>query len=76
MTEPLNACIQEVGAAVAAFEQCLNSGTYQAAVQKDVGESTRAGVTGTPALFINGRLISGAQPLERVVPIIEEELAR
>jgi hypothetical protein len=33
-------------------------------------------VTGTPAFFINGRLVSGAQPLESFVRVIEEELAR
>jgi protein-disulfide isomerase len=41
-----------------------------------VEEGTRVGVTGTPAFFINGRLVSGAQPLERFVRVIEEELAR
>jgi protein-disulfide isomerase len=33
-------------------------------------------VTGTPAFFINGRLVSGAQPLESFTRVIEEELAR
>ena len=45
-------------------------------MQQDIEEGTRAGVTGTPAFFINGRLISGAQPLEQFVQIIDEELAR
>ena len=36
----------------------------------------RAGVTGTPAFFINGRFISGAQPYEKFVEIIEDELTR
>jgi protein-disulfide isomerase len=33
-------------------------------------------VTGTPAFFINGLLVSGAQPLEAFVRVIEEELSR
>jgi len=33
-------------------------------------------VRGTPAFFINGRLLSGAQPLEAFTRLIEEELAR
>ena len=57
-------------------KRCLSSGTYQAAVQKDVNEVTRAGVTGTPAFFINGYVVSGAQPLESFVQVIEDELAR
>jgi protein-disulfide isomerase len=74
--EDLKAYAREAGLDVAAFEQCFASGTFQAAVQKDIDEGTRAGVTGTPAFFINGRLISGAQPLERFVLVIDEELAR
>jgi protein-disulfide isomerase len=65
--EQLKTSAQEVGLDVVAFEQCFNSGTYQAAVQRDVEEGTRIGVTGTPAFFINGRLVSGAQPLESFV---------
>jgi protein-disulfide isomerase len=74
--EQLKTSAQEVGLDVPAFEQCVSSGTYQAAVQRDVEEATRVGVTGTPAFFINGRLVSGAQPLESFVRVIEEELAR
>jgi protein-disulfide isomerase len=46
--EQLKAYAQEVGLDVAAFEQCFSSGKYQAAVQKDIEEGIRAGVTGTP----------------------------
>jgi len=60
---------------VPAFEQCVNSGAYEAAVQRDVEEGARVGVTGTPAFFINGRLLTGAQPLEGFLRVIEEELA-
>ena len=74
--EDLKAYAQEVGLNVPAFEQCLTSGKYQAAVQKDIDEGVRAGVTGTPAFFINGRLLSGAQPLDRFVQTIDDELAR
>jgi protein-disulfide isomerase len=74
--EQLKTYAQEVGLDVPAFEQCFNSGTYQAAVQKDVEEGTRVGVTGTPAFFINGRLVSGAQLLEKFVRVVEEELVR
>ena len=35
-----------------------------------------AGVNGTPAFFINGRMISGAQPFEAFKKIIDEELSR
>lgn len=74
--ENLKTYAQEVGLDVGAFEKCFSRGKYQAAVQKDIEEGTRAGVTGTPAFFINGRVISGAQPLESFVRVIDDELAR
>ena len=61
---------------VAACEQCVHSGTSQATVPQDVEEGTRAGVTGTPAFCINGRLVAGAQPLESFTRVIEDERAR
>jgi predicted DsbA family dithiol-disulfide isomerase len=58
--ERLKAYAQEVGLDVAAFEQYFSSGKYQTAMQKDIEEVTRAGMAGTPCVFINGRLVSGA----------------
>ena len=59
-----------------AFEQCLDSGRHRAAVQRDVADGIRAGVTGTPAFFVNGRPVSGVPPADSLVRVIEEELAR
>ena len=67
---------KEVGLEPVAFETCLGSGKHQAAIKKDVEEGQRLGETGTPAFFINGRLLSGAQPLEAFARVIDEELAR
>ena len=61
---------------VAAFDKRLSSAKYQAAVQKDIDEGARLGVTGTPALFINGRMLVEAQPLEKIIHVIDDELAR
>jgi len=33
------------------------------------------GVTGTPAAFVNGRFVNGAQPYEAFAKIIDDELA-
>jgi len=74
--EQLRAYAREVGLDVSLFEQCFTSGSYRAAVQQDVEEGNRLGVSGTPTFFINGRVLSGAQPIERFVQVIEEELAR
>jgi protein-disulfide isomerase len=67
---------KEVGLDVTSFETCFDGGKYQADIKKDIEEGNRVGVTGTPAFFINGRLVSGAQPLEAFSRIIDDELAR
>jgi protein-disulfide isomerase len=74
--QQLQAYARAVELDVPAFEQCLSSRKYGAAVQKDVEEGTRSGVTGTPTFFVNGRMLTGAQPLESFLRVIEEELAR
>jgi predicted DsbA family dithiol-disulfide isomerase/Skp family chaperone for outer membrane proteins len=59
-----------------AFNQCLDSGRYAPAIQKDIQEGARNGVSGTPALFINGRLLSGNQPYSEIKEVIDDELQR
>jgi protein-disulfide isomerase len=61
---------------VESFDRCFTSGKYKAVVQKNLSEATRLGLTGTPAFFINGREISGNQPLEAFAAIVDEELAQ
>ncbi|MBZ0169607.1 Disulfide bond formation protein D precursor [Candidatus Methylomirabilis lanthanidiphila] len=58
------------------FAACLDGGKHAAAVQADVEEGTRLGITGTPTFFINGRLVVGALPLEMFQKIIDRELRR
>jgi protein-disulfide isomerase len=36
----------------------------------------KLGLNGTPAFFINGRLLSGALPLQDFVEVIDQELER
>jgi protein-disulfide isomerase len=67
---------KEIGLNLNAFETCLNSGKYQTAIKEDIADGNRVGVSGTPAFFINGGLISGAQPLEAFARIIDDELSR
>jgi len=65
-----------IGLEQAAFDQCLDSGRHAANVQEDVDYGGRMGVGSTPTLYINGRLVTGAQPLSVFESIIDEELAR
>jgi protein-disulfide isomerase len=56
------------------FAACLESGRHQAAVQSDIEDGVRLGITGTPTFFINGRVLVGNQPVENFKKIIEAEL--
>ncbi len=60
----------------AKFDACLDQERYMNAVRADTAAGKTYGVTGTPATFINGRLISGAQPIAAFVQVIEEELKK
>jgi protein-disulfide isomerase len=58
------------------FNECLDSDRYAAQVQADMEAGSRIGVSSTPAMFINGRLVSGAQPYETLAEVIDDELER
>ena len=73
--EELKSAAKEIGLNMASFDQCLASGKFKAAVQRDFDEAAGLGLTGTPAFYINGRELIGAQPLEAFTTIIDEELA-
>jgi len=66
----------DLGLDAARFDTCLDSNKYGDQVRADLDAGTRIGVGSTPAIFINGRLVSGAQPYETFAAIIEEELQR
>jgi protein-disulfide isomerase len=56
------------------FAECLDSGRHAHGVDADLESGQQHGVSGTPAFFINGRLLSGAQPFAAFQKIIDEEL--
>jgi protein-disulfide isomerase len=56
------------------FNACVDSHKYQAVIEADTQAGNQAGVSGTPAFFINGRLLSGAQPFDAFKRLIDEEL--
>ncbi len=66
----------QIGLDKTKFNQCLDSNKYKAEVQKDFDDGNSAGVSGTPSIFINGRLVVGAQPYASFKAIIDEELKK
>jgi protein-disulfide isomerase len=61
---------------MAKFDDCYDNKKSLDKVKADMAEAQTVGVSGTPAFFINGRMISGAQPYENFKTIIDDELAR
>jgi len=60
----------------AEFSACLDSGKYLSEITSDLTEGMKAGVSGTPAMFINGRFLQGAVPYDDIQKIVEDELRR
>ena len=65
-----------LGLEVTTFQTCVDGRKYQEKVERNYAAGVKAGVSGTPAFFINGRPLSGAQPFEAFKVVIDEELER
>ncbi|MBI3109482.1 thioredoxin domain-containing protein [Candidatus Daviesbacteria bacterium] len=57
------------------FNSCLDKGDKASLVQSDLDDGSKAGVNGTPAFFVNGRLIAGAVPFSEFQKVFDEELS-
>lgn len=66
----------QIGLDTAKFDSGLDSGSKAEQVSKDLQEGLTNGVQGTPTFFINGRVVSGAQPYSVFKQVIDEELKR
>jgi protein-disulfide isomerase len=67
---------QELGLDMTRFKADLDSQKYKSTIEAETKEGQAVGVNGTPAVFINGRKISGAYPFDTFKKIADEELAK
>ncbi|MFQ5658716.1 MAG: DsbA family protein, partial [Candidatus Methylomirabilales bacterium] len=67
---------REIGLDGEVFDRCLDSAKYAQKVEGETGIGLALGLRGTPAFFINGRLLVGAHPFETFQALIEQELKR
>lgn len=65
---------KDIGLSSKKFNECLDSRRYQQEVQKDFSDGSALGVSGTPAFFINGEAVIGAQPYSVFQNVIEQKL--
>ena len=71
----LTSYAEGLGLDMAAFATCQVDPAQTAEVNKDAQDGAAVGVNGTPAFFINGIMLSGAQGFEAFETIIDRELA-
>jgi protein-disulfide isomerase len=74
-SDDLKADAKKLGLDTAKFNDCLDKGKYKTAIEADMAQGRDLGVDGTPAFFINGRPLTGAQPFEKFQSTIDDELA-
>ena len=67
---------KQIGLNTGKFKKALDSGKHSAAVRADQQLVQGLGARGTPAFFINGRKLVGAQPFENFKEMIDEEIER
>jgi protein-disulfide isomerase len=67
---------KKVGLDMGRWKSCYSSNKYKDRVEKDQQLAGQLGARGTPAFFINGRFLSGAQPFPNFARIIDEELEK
>ena len=67
---------KEAGVDMPKFKAGLDAHTWAARVDADHELAQKVGVNGTPASYINGVEVGGAQPFEKFKSVIDQELAK
>lgn len=73
-TKSFESYATEIGINTSQFQTCLSSSKFANVVAEDLNDGQKAGVSGTPTLFVNGKAIVGAQPFSAFKSAIDEEL--
>jgi len=75
-TDKLTEIAGNLGMNADQFKTCLDTKKYDKNASADLAAGQKAGVSGTPTLFINGQSVVGAQPYNAIKTIIDQELAK
>ncbi|MEK9130616.1 MAG: thioredoxin domain-containing protein [Patescibacteria group bacterium] len=65
-----------LGLNVDSFKSCLSSGKYDDLIDAQQAAGSAAGVSGTPATYVNGTLVSGAVPYATLKSMVDAALAK
>ena len=67
---------QDIGLNMAKYKAAMDQHLYKQQIEDDSKAGTAVGASGTPAFFINGVSVSGAQPFEAFKAVIDKELPK
>jgi protein-disulfide isomerase len=67
---------QQLGLNMAQFKKALDTEKFKDTIKQQQQLAQKLGASGTPAFFINGRNLRGAQPLAAFTKVVDEELAK
>jgi protein-disulfide isomerase len=67
---------RSVGLDPALMKADMHGAACAAELLRDMTELARLGQNGTPTFWINGRILVGAQPIERFTALVDEELRK
>jgi protein-disulfide isomerase len=57
------------------FNSCLDTDKYAKQVADDLAAGQKVGVQGTPAVFVDGKVVVGAEPFSTFQKLIDQELS-
>lgn len=67
---------KKIGVDIGRWKSCYSANKHKSRILADQKASIAVGARGTPAFFVNGRYLSGAQPFDRFKTLIDEELGK
>ncbi len=63
-----------LGTDMSRYDACTKDPSVASEIRESIKQGEAVGVSGTPAFFINGRMLSGAQPMSAFEEVIQQEL--
>jgi protein-disulfide isomerase len=72
----LESYAKEAGLDMGKWKGCVSANKFKGRIDQEIAKAAQLGARGTPAFFINGRFLSGAQPLPAFQALIDEELKK
>ena len=67
---------QDIGLNMGKFTKALDSGKFDKQIEEDLAQARKFGARGTPHFFVNGKRLSGAQPLPSFQAAVDDALKR